>query len=302
MVYASTLQRAIDKLQMRWGTGHEERNLPCLNFHILAAITMQEIILSLQNTFVKKVRRLIEKSAARKEENLFVAEGVRECSLLQQNNFTIQHFIVCSELFEVQKEYPIEFDENTRYVSAEVYDSMAYRGSTEGIIAVATPKNHSLSLLELPAKPLILVLVGIEKPGNIGGMLRTCDAAAVDAVIICNAKADIYNSNVIRSSLGTVFTNQIAIGEEWLEVLQFFKQNGIATFAAHLGATKKHFECNFNQPTAILMGTESTGLPIEIIAECTDGLVIPMNGKIDSLNVSVSAGILIYEAIRQRLA
>ena len=263
---------------------------------------MQEVISSLQNTLVKRVRRLIEKSAARKEENLFVAEGVRECSLLQQNNFVVQHFIVCSELFHPQHEYPIVFDENTRFVTTEVYESMAYRGSTEGIIALSTPKDHSLSLLQLPAKPLILVLDGIEKPGNIGGILRTCDAAAVDAVIICNARADIYNSNVIRSSLGTVFTNQIAIGEEWLEVLAFLKQNSIATFAAHLGATKKHFECNFNQPTSILMGTESTGLPAEIIAGCTDGLIIPMNGKIDSLNVSVSAAILIYEAIRQRLS
>jgi TrmH family RNA methyltransferase len=262
---------------------------------------MQETISSLQNTLMKKVRRLTEKSAARKEENLFVAEGARECSLLQQNNFQVQHFIVCSELFQPQKDYPIELDENTRYVTTEVYESVAYRGSTEGIIAIATPKNHSLSLLQLPAKPLILVLDGIEKPGNIGGMLRTCDAAAVDAVIICNAKADIYNSNVIRSSLGTVFTNQIAIGEEWQQVLGFLKQHGIATFAAHLGATNKHFECNFNQPSAILMGTESTGLPAEIIAECTEGLKIPMNGKIDSLNVSVSAGILVYEAIRQRL-
>ncbi len=263
---------------------------------------MQETISSLQNSLIKKVRRLTEKSAARKEENLFVAEGVRECSLLQQNNFSVQHFIVCSELFQPKKEYPIAFDENTRYVTAEVYESIAYRGSTEGIIAVAAPKTHSLLSLQLPANPLILVLDGIEKPGNIGGMLRTCDAAAVDAVIICNAKADIYNANVIRSSLGTVFTNRIAIGEEWQEVLHFLKQNGIATFAAHLGATKKHFECNFNQPTAILMGTESTGLPDEIIAQCTEGLKIPMQGKIDSLNVSVSAAILIYEAIRQRFS
>lgn len=263
---------------------------------------MQERISSIQNPLVKRVKRLIEKSAARREENLFVVEGVRECSLLQQKKFVIQQFLVCSELYKSQQAYPIIFDENTRYVSTEVYESIAYRGSSEGVIALATPKNHSIDLLQLPAKPLILVLDGIEKPGNIGGMLRTCDAAGVDAVIISNTKADVYNPNVIRSSLGTVFTNNIAIGEGWQQVISFLKQNQISTFAAHLKATKMHFECNFNQATAILMGTESTGLPDEVLYECTEGIKIPMQGKIDSLNVSVSAGILIFEAIRQRLA
>ena len=140
----------------------------------------------------------------------------------------------------------------------------------------------------------------MEKPGNLGAMLRTCDAAGIDAVIICDAKTDVYNPNVIRSSIGTVFTNQIAVCETD-EAIDFLKKNKIKTYAAELSAEKFHNEQNFRTGAAIVVGTEATGLSSEWMNAADEKIKIPMLGKIDSLNVSVSAGILLFEAVRQRM-
>lgn len=266
----------------------------------LSLLFMTETITSPHNPLIKKVKRLQDKSAERREAQLFVAEGVRECSLMQQTGYELDTLLVCEAIYKPSAVYPVALTGNIRWVNKEVYESMAYRDSTEGIIALARPKAHRIAELSLGKTPLILVLVGVEKPGNIGAMLRTCDAAAVDAVIICDAKADVYNPNVIRSSLGTVFTNPVAVCS-WQEAKAFFVQHHITCFAAMLGASKPHYRCNFNQPTAFVLGTEATGLPHEVLRDCDEQLIIPMLGKIDSLNVSVSAAVLLYEAVRQKM-
>ena len=172
----------------------------------------------------------------------------------------------------------------------------------------AKPKKHSLQELQSVFTPspseragerLILVIEAVEKPGNLGAMLRTCDAAGVDAVIICDAKTDLYNPNVIRSSIGTVFTNQVAVCET-SEAIEFLKNNNITTYAAELGAEKFYYEQNFKSATAIVVGTEATGLSQEWMSAANERIKIPMLGEIDSLNVSVSAAILLFEAVRQR--
>ncbi len=167
------------------------------------------------------------------------------------------------------------------------------------MIAIAKPKNLSLENLSLKNTPLILVIEAVEKPGNLGAMLRTCDAAGVDAVIICDAKTDVYNPNVIRSGIGTTFTNQIAVCET-SEAIQFLKKSRVTVYAAELDAKKFHYQENFKTATAIVVGTEATGLSEEWIAAADEKIKIPMLGEIDSLNVSVSAGILLFEAVRQR--
>ncbi|NOY47217.1 MAG: RNA methyltransferase, partial [Chlorobi bacterium] len=185
-------------------------------------------------------------------------------------------------------------------VSKEVYQKLAYRETTEGIIAVAKTKDLSIdSILFKTDNPLILVAEAPEKPGNIGALLRTADAANVDAVIIANPKTDMYNPNIIRSSVGCVFTNQVAIGTT-SEIIKFLKEKSINIYCAALQASADYHTQDFTKPTAIVVGTEATGLTNEWLDNATQNIIIPMQGEIDSMNVSVAAGILIFEAKRQR--
>ncbi|HLP18949.1 MAG TPA: RNA methyltransferase [Chitinophagales bacterium] len=260
-----------------------------------------EKISSLQNPKIKNLKRL-EKSSERREQNLILIEGLRETVLALRAGYTIETIFICEEILTSSKEYPLSELNGVkdRYsIAKPVYDSLAYRETTEGVIALARPREHTLDKLQLKANPLILVIEGVEKPGNLGAMLRTCDAAGVDAVIVCDPKTDVYNPNVIRSAVGTVFTSQIAVCET-NEAIGFFKKNNITTYAAELRATDTYFQKNFKTATAFVVGTEATGLSTEWINAADEKIIIPMQGKIDSLNVSVSAAVLLFEAVRQR--
>jgi len=189
---------------------------------------------------------------------------------------------------------------NTIEISKDVYQKLAYRDTTEGILAVAKNKNHSITDLKLDKKnPLILIAEAPEKPGNIGAILRTADAANADAVIIANPKTDLYNPNIIRSSVGCVFTNNIATGNTF-EIIDFLKSQNINIYCAALQASVNYNSQDFTKPTAIVVGTEATGLSNEWLEHSTQNIIIPMQGEIDSMNLSVAAGILIFEAKRQR--
>lgn len=260
---------------------------------------MKETITSTQNPLVKQIKRLSDKATHRREAQLFVVEGVRECSLLQQSNFEIETLIVCEAIYKASAQYPIAFTQNVKYVSQNVYETIAYRNGSEGVMALAKVKTLSLQNIHLPHLPLVLVIAEVEKPGNLGAMLRTADAAQVDLVIVSDEKTDIFNPNVIRSSLGTFFTNNIATAS-WIHTKNFLAKHHIKSFAAYLEASNHCFESDFKQGTAIVVGSEAHGLSEQIATECDSYLKIPMLGKIDSLNVSVSAAILLYEAVRQR--
>lgn len=184
-------------------------------------------------------------------------------------------------------------------ISREVYQKLAYRDTTEGVIAVAKSKELSVSDLKLRENPLILVAEAPEKPGNIGALLRTADAAGLDAVIIANPKSDLYNPNIVRSSVGCLFTNSIATGST-SEIIAYLQDKKIAIFCATLQDAASYHTQNFNQPTAIVVGTEATGLSNEWRNAATKNIMIPMQGEIDSMNVSVAAAVLIFEAKRQR--
>lgn len=260
-----------------------------------------ERITSVQNPKTKNLKKL-EKSSERREQSLVLIEGLRETVLAHRAGYEIESLFVCEEILKEQKEYSLAELSDVRNqfsISKAVYDSLAYRETTEGVIATARPKTLSLEQLSLKENPLILVIEAVEKPGNLGAMLRTCDAAGVDAVIICDGKTDVYNPNVIRSSVGTIFTNQIAVCET-KEAIDFLKRKSIITYAAELSATQLHYQKNFRQPSAVIVGTEATGLSDEWINAANEKIKIPMLGEIDSLNVSVSAGILLFEAVRQR--
>jgi TrmH family RNA methyltransferase len=255
-------------------------------------------ITSAQNPFIKSLVQLQDKAKTRKQTGTFLMEGKREIELAVKGGYQLETILFLPDLIS-EKEVKKFNVSDCIEISKEVYQKLAYRDTTEGILAVAKSKSHYLSDLQLSENPLILVAEGIEKPGNIGALLRTADAANIDAVIIANPKSDVYNPNVVRSSVGCLFTNQIAIGTTE-EVINYLKKNNIAIYSATLQNSNAYHLENYTTPTALVVGTEATGLTEPWRTESTQNIIIPMQGEIDSMNVSVAAAILLFEAKRQR--
>lgn len=260
---------------------------------------MSLLISSNKNPRIKFLSSL-EKARERKNQGVFVIEGFREVSLAQQSGFEMVTFYIQPEIYSPQNEYPIELNgQDVLHLTADVFSSIAYRENTEGIIAIAKIKETSLNQLEKKSNGLYLILEHIEKPGNLGAMLRTADAAGIDGVIVCDPATDLFNPNVVRSSVGCLFTLPVVKASNE-EVLNWSRKNKVKLFAAELGATKKYFECDFKSSVAFLMGSEANGLSEFWLQNADEKIIIPMKGKIDSMNVSNAAAILIYEAVRQR--
>lgn len=262
---------------------------------------MLKEISSTQNHLVKRILALQEKAKRRHQEGVFVVEGQRELFLAKQNGFVIQILCFVPELFYETKalEYENKGTELIK-ISKTVYEKLAYRGSTEGVIAIVEIKSTFLKTLKIKSKnPLILVAESPEKPGNIGALLRTADAVKADAVLIADSKTDLTNPNVVRSSVGGLFTTPVALGSS-KEIIEFLNQNHIAIYSAILQDSVRYDTIDFCKPTAIVVGTESTGLSEVWRTSSTKCIHIPMLGKLDSMNVSVASGILLFEAKRQR--
>jgi TrmH family RNA methyltransferase len=262
---------------------------------------MYKSISSAQNPLIKQLIFLKEKSRARKKTGQFFIEGKRELSLAIKGGYKIDTLLFFPDLFseseaKAMSSYGIEIIE----ISKEVFQKLAHRDTTEGVIAVVKSKKHQLEDLKFESKnPLLLVAEAPEKPGNIGALLRTADAANVDAVIITNPKSDLYNPNIIRSSIGCVFTAQIAMASSE-DTIAFLKKYNFNIFSAILQESQPYHTQDYSLPTAIVVGTEATGLTQEWRDAATQNISIPMQGVIDSMNISVAAGILIFEVKRQR--
>ncbi|HEX8562873.1 MAG TPA: RNA methyltransferase [Flavobacterium sp.] len=257
-------------------------------------------ITSVQNPLIKSLVQLQEKAKVRKQSGTFLIEGKRELELAVKGNYAIETVLFVSDFFseaDVRKLTRNEAD--IIEINRDVYHKLAYRDTTEGIIAVARSKDLSLQHLKLSRNPLILIAESPEKPGNIGALLRTADAANLDAVILANPKSDLYNPNVVRSSVGCIFTRQVATGTT-AEIIDFLKQHKINSYCATLQDSTYYYTQDFTQPTALIVGTEATGLTQEWRDASTQNIIIPMQGEIDSMNVSVAAAVLIFEAKRQR--
>ncbi len=261
-------------------------------------------ITSLQNPRIKFLHQLKEKSRLRKKEQQFVIEGQREIALAIKGGYQISQLYICTSIISEDKtKYildMIDFYPQIFEITIDIYQKLSHRSTTEGVLAIAKSKEISLDNLDLNTEnPLILVAESPEKPGNIGAILRTADAAKVDAVIIANPKTDIYNPNIIRSSVGCVFTNKIALGST-SEIIDFLNERQINLYGAALQSSENYYTQDYTKPTAIIVGTEDKGLTDEWLKNTTQNIKIPMSGAIDSMNVSVAAGILIFEAKRQR--
>ena len=186
-------------------------------------------------------------------------------------------------------------------VPRELYEKIAYRGGTEGLIAEVKVRERTLGELEMPENPLVVVLEGVEKPGNLGAVLRSADASGADAVLICDPLTDLYNPNLIRASIGAVFTVPVVCCSS-AEAIKWLKDNNINIFTAQLQDSSWYYDTDMTKGTAIVIGTEATGLTAAWREAADAHIRIPMLGELDSLNASVSAAILLFEAVRQRNA
>ncbi|GHS98210.1 rRNA methyltransferase [Bacteroidia bacterium] len=261
-----------------------------------------EHITSPQNNRIKNICKLSAKARERKEQGLFIIEGARELSLAVSGRYVFDSIYLCPGLFE-KTDYPEALQsispEILYEVSESVFQKIAYREGSDGILALTQQKSHTIQDLNLPDNPFVIVLEAVEKPGNLGAILRTADAAQVDAVIVCDPLTDIYNPNVIRSSVGCLFTVPVAVSTNE-ETLVFLKNKQIQTFAAELTAAQWYQDTDFTAPSAIIMGTEADGLTDFWLNNAAQRIKIPMRGVIDSLNVSVSTAVITFEAMRQR--
>jgi len=232
-----------------------------------------------------------------------VIEGSREISLAIKAGYRLTSLLHCAsilprELFNKlfpQEQIPCEVTE----ISTGVFNRLAYRKDNGGLIACAKTELKGLSNLLMPESPMILVLESVEKPGNLGAILRTADAAGISAIILCDPQTDIFNPNTIRARLGTLFTNQVVTASS-ADTIAWLQENRINTFAAALTGNIWYHEADFTVPAAIVMGSEAFGLSETWLSSTDVCIKIPMRGTVDSLNVSTSAAILIFEAMRQR--
>tara|TARA_B100001250_G_scaffold334074_1_gene299889 strand:- start:31933 stop:32718 length:786 start_codon:yes stop_codon:yes gene_type:complete len=254
---------------------------------------------SLQNPFIKSLVHLKEKAKTRKQKSIFLIEGQKEICLAMNAGYQIENILFCSKICSEDKVKRLSEDIELIEITKEIFEKLAYRDTTEGLIAIAKAKDLSLTNLKLTINPLILIAESLEKPGNIGALLRTAEAAKVDAVIISDPKCDLYNPNVVRSSIGCVFTNQVAIGTA-SEIISFLKKNQITIYCASLQSTACYDQQDYKSASAFVVGNEAVGLSEKWKDSKFQNITIPMQGKIDSMNVSVSAAILIFEAKRQR--
>lgn len=259
-----------------------------------------EAISSGQNPKIKELLALQEKSRLRRQKGLFVVEGRRELGHCVRAGFEVDSVFACPDIIAPES-LDIPGDPRLFLVTKAVYEKVAYRESTEGVIAEVKYKERTLADIRLGEKPLIIILESVEKPGNLGAVLRSADAAGADAVIVCDPLTDLCNPNLIRASVGSVFTRQV-VATSSEECVKWLKGKGIQILTAQLQDSSLYYDRDMTGPTAIVMGTESTGLTDIWREAATAHVRIPMLGELDSLNVSVSAAILLFEAVRQRQA
>jgi len=262
-----------------------------------------ETITSAKNPKIKEAASLTDRRS-RDQTGLMLIEGIKELALAIKGGVRIDRLFYCEELFKSGDENKIVKAAAAQgaeliQVSSHVFEKMAYREGSVGIVAVAKQPAKALNDIRLKASPLIIVIEGVEKPGNLGAVLRSADAAGVDGVIVCGRSTDIYNPNVVRASIGTVFTVPVAQAS-LSETIKWFKGKGIKTIATTPHTKMDYFDADLKGPCAIVMGSEHEGLSKEWLDEADMLVRIPMKGEADSLNLATSATILLYEAVRQR--
>lgn len=253
------------------------------------------MITSKTNPKIKNIIHL-QKASERQKQGLIVIEGRREIERAIASGFEVETLFICPEIVPKKNNIKANMLEE---VSAEVFEKIAYRGNSDGLLALAKPIYHRLENLQKKPEPLYIVLESVEKPGNLGAILRTADAAGADAVIVCDPRTDIYNPNAIRSSIGCIFSVPIVTCTSEA-CISWLKKNGIQILCTYLQASVNYLKVDYTCASAIIMGTEATGLSDEWVKASDQNIIIPMRGIADSLNVAATTAIVVFEAVRQR--
>tara|TARA_S200000501_G_scaffold306322_1_gene294938 strand:- start:215 stop:1003 length:789 start_codon:yes stop_codon:yes gene_type:complete len=257
---------------------------------------MNKRITSSDNKEIKHLIKLANKPRLRKESKSFVVEGKRELEMAYSNGYLIKKIYCNPSIIDPKT---IKSDNNSEIIEVNnnIYSKISFRKSTEGIVGIVFQKDQNFKLDESKIN-LALVLDGIEKPGNIGAILRSCDSADVDLIILNNEKCDLYNPNLIRSSLGSIFSLKI-VSMKSDDTLDFLKDNKFKIYATSLSSKNSIEKIKFSNSSAIVLGSESSGISKFWLDKSDKLIKIPMLGLVDSLNVSVSAAITLYEVNRQ---
>ena len=259
-------------------------------------------ITSNNNLLIKRIKILQRKSSQRKKSKSFVVEGFKEIEIALKNKYKIESLFTSenSSLLEFNKKNSLsQYLKNCFLVKSDLFKKICYRSNDNNIIAIIKEKNHKLNNLIIPKKPLIVIIQSPEKPGNIGAVIRTLTAAKIDLLVIADPKTDIYNPNIIRSSLGNVFSLPIIIDNSE-NIINYLKTNKIKIILADLNEKSiYHDEIDYNLPLALVLGSENKGINDNWIQNSDYLIKIPMKPDVDSLNLSVSAGILIYHIIKK---
>lgn len=261
-------------------------------------------IISLSNPKIKKIAKLIKDGSARQEEGIIIVDGLREIEEAVKAGWKMEEFFYCSEFDKKNKSNNLLsaklflLAKDSYKLSNKVFEKISYKKNPDGYLAIFSHRENNLKDIKLKKNPLVLVLESVEKPGNLGAIIRTAYASGVDLIILNDQKTDLYSPNVIRSSTGFIFATPLVIAPV-KETIKYLDDKGINIFSTSISATKNHFEVDFKKGGAIVFGTEAFGLSDKWMKSKTEKIRIPMIPGVDSLNVSVSVGIIVYEAIRQ---
>ena len=270
---------------------------------VLTPVVSDEVIQSRQNPRVQALARLRDR-AEREARGLFIAEGLRELSRAIERKVQVLEIYFCPSMFRGSE--AAELVTNARAAGVEccelgesAFEKVSGREGPDGLLGVAKTWDCSLAQLRPSANPLLLVAESVEKPGNLGALLRTADSAGCDALVVCDPITDVFNPNVVRSSQGAVFSIPVAVCSS-AEAVAWMKSHGIRSLATSPAATKTFWDVDCRGPVALLLGSEKDGLSDFMLRAADEKISIPQAGLSDSLNVSMAAGIVLFEAVRQR--
>ncbi len=263
-------------------------------------------ITSTKNPYIKNVALLVHKARERRPQGRFVAEGFREVGMALRNGFEAEALFYDESLTgleQVEKLLASGSAGRPEIISVNraVFEKIAYRSSVPNVVGLFRMKTRRLEDVEFRQAPFVLVVEHTEKPGNLGAMLRTADAAGVDAVIVCDPHTDVYNPNTIRASLGAVFSLPVvAVSNE--EALAWLRKKRIKVMTTSLEASHSLYECDLKEGCALVLGSESAGVTDFWLHNADERIIIPMAGQVDSLNLSASAAVVLFEVVRQRIS
>ncbi len=256
---------------------------------------------SLSNNKIKDIVKLIKNAKLRQSEGIIIVDGKREIEEAIKADWPILEFFYCLDLIKDNKNFDkiIKFSKNVYNLSKKAFEKISYKKNPDGYLAVLKTKFLKFEDLKIKKDPLILVLESLEKPGNLGAIIRTAYASGVDLIILNDQKTDLYSPNVIRSSTGFIFSMPLVIASIQ-DTLKYLQKNNINTFTTSLNTEKNHFSVDLKAGIAIVFGSEAFGLSPLWLKKGIESIKIPMIKGVDSLNVSVSVAIVVYEALRQR--